>query len=255
MILNDIINNLDELIPTSLSEEWDNDGVMLALDRKREVDKILVTLDVTPECVEYAKDNGVDLIISHHPFIFNPLKNLDTCLKSEMILALVRTNVSVLSYHTRFDNSCRGMNDSLAEKLGFSNIVPLDSMGRSGKLDKTYTPEEFAKYVSDRLSTDVILYSGNNSISSAAVLGGGGKDFVAPARLSGIDAIVTGDVPHRIVTEEVLAGITVIDAGHYGTEKIFTDAIIPFLEKAGVDLNSVIKFEGSDPAVFVCKEK
>ena len=255
MKLCEIINNLDSLIPKTLSEEWDNDGVMLALDKDREIKKTVVTLDVTLDAIEFAKNNGADLIISHHPFIFNPLKNLDTCLKTELILELIGANISVLSYHTRFDNCEGGMNDSLAAALGFENPVPLDTMARAGDLPETLSPEEFAAWVAEKLSTDVVLYSGRNTVSKAAVLGGGGKDFVGPARLEGYDAIVTGDVPHRIVTEEVEAGITVVDAGHFGTEKIFVDAILPFLEKAEIDLDSVIQYRGTDPAVFVCKEK
>ena len=255
MILSDIITNLDELIPKTLSEEWDNDGVMLALDKKRDIGKIVVTLDVTPESIEFAKKCGADLIISHHPFIFKPLSNLDTCLKTDMILDLIKADISVLSYHTRFDNSEGGMNDALAFALGFENTEPLDGMARIGNLSDSYSPEEFGSYVCEMLSTDVVLYNGNNTISRVAVLGGGGKDFVAPARLAGADAIVTGDLSHGIIMNEIFAGITVIDAGHYGTEKIFVDAFIPFLEKAGVDTDNVVKFYGSDPAVFVCKER
>lgn len=255
MTLSEIIKNLDELIPHTLSEEWDNDGVMLALNKKREIEKIVVTLDVTPECIEAAKECGANLIISHHPFIFKPLSNLDTCLKTDMILDLVRADISVLSFHTRFDNSNGGMNDSLAKALGFINPEPLDGMARIGNLPDEYSPEEFAAYVCEMLSTDVVLYSGNNTISRVAVLGGGGKELVAPARLAGADAIVTGDLAHGVVMSEIFAGITIIDAGHYGTEKIFVDAFIPFLEKAGVDISRVVKFYGNDPAVFVCKER
>lgn len=255
MILSELIKKLDESIPGTLSEEWDNDGVMLALDKKRDIQKIVVTLDVTPDCIEYAKKCGASLIISHHPFIFKPLANLDTCLKTDMILDLVRADISVLSYHTRFDNSVGGMNDSLAEALGILNPEPLDGMARIGDLSGEFSPEEFAAYVCETLSTDVVLYNGNNKISRVAVLGGGGKDFVSIARLAGADAIVTGDLSHGVVMDETFAGITIIDAGHYGTEKIFVDAFVPFLEKAGVNASSVLKFYGNDPAVFVCKER
>jgi dinuclear metal center YbgI/SA1388 family protein len=254
MILSDIINSLDNLIPKTLSEEWDNDGVMLALDKGREITKCVVTLDLTPDCVEFAKKNGANLIITHHPFIFKPLTSLDECLKTKMIAELIKADISVLSYHTRFDNSTGGMNDALASALELENTKPLCEMARIGDLPDSCSSEEFAAYVCEKLSTDVVLYNAQNTVSRVAVLGGGGKDFVAPARLAGADAIVTGDLAHGIIMNEVFEGITVVDAGHYGTEKIFTRAILPFLEKAGMDMSTVLKFEGSEPRKFVCKE-
>lgn len=255
MKLNDIILNLEQLLPKTLSEEWDNDGVMFCLDRNAQITKTVLTLDVTRECIEFARESGAELIISHHPFIFKPLCSIDESLKSEMIEMLVHSKISVLSYHTRFDNIKDGMNDALAETLGLENISEFEQMGRIGELSFEFSPEEFAAYVCECLDTDTVLYSAGKKIKKVSVLGGGGKDFVFLARLAGADAIVTGDMSHGVVMSEVPSGITVVDAGHYGTEKIFTEAFLPFLERAGVASESVLKYQGKNPGVFVCKEK
>ncbi len=255
MKLSEIILKLDNLIPTSLSEEWDNDGNMLVLSPECEIDKIAVVLDVTLEAVEFAEKVGAKLIISHHPLIFKPLKNLDKNAKTDLILRLINSGISVLSYHTRFDNVSGGMNDALAEKLSLSDVESLDTMARVGTLKEKLAPEEFARYVSAKLSTDTVLYSAGREISRVAVIGGGGKDFVAPARLALADAIVTGDVSHGVVIDEVGAGITIVDAGHFGTEKIFTQVFPEFLKKAGVPNDAIYPFEARDPAVFFVKEK
>ncbi len=254
MKLSEIVKNLDALIPKTLSEEWDNDGNMLILDPEREVLKIVVALDVTKKAVEYAKEVGADLIISHHPLIFKPLANLDSTPKTKLLLDLISSGISVLSYHTRFDNVEGGMNDALSDKLEVRSAEPLDTMARIGTLESPLSAEEFASYVSEKLSTDVILYSAQNKISKVALIGGGGKDFVLPARLAGADAIVTGDISHGVVIDEVWSGITVVDAGHFGTEKIFVEVFPEFLKKAGVPSEAVCKFCDTAPGVFVLKE-
>ena len=246
----ELVKNLDALIPRELSEEWDNDGMMLVTDKEREISRAVVTLDVTPDCIEYAKAQNANLIVSHHPFIFKPLASIAEDLKSRMIVDLIRSGISVISYHTRFG----GMNDVLAEALGIENAVELDVMARVGDLPDTMSPEELASYVSECLSADVVLYNGSNTVSRLAVLGGGGKDFVFPAFHSGADAIVTGDLSHSIALEAMNSGMTVVDAGHYGTEKIFINAFPSFLEKAGLDTDKLVKFRGSDPRVLVVKE-
>jgi dinuclear metal center YbgI/SA1388 family protein len=255
MKLCDLISKLDIIVPKSLSEEWDNDGEMLVFDSSREIKKILLVLDVTEESVDYAQKIGADLIISHHPLIFHPLANLSENPKTKLILRLVSLNIQVLSFHTRFDSLEGGMNDALAGKLCLEKIEKLQIMARMGDLPTVLSPKELSYYVSEKLDADVILYSAGKPVKKVAVTGGGGKDFVSIARVAGADAIVTGDVSHSVVTDEVFAGITIVDAGHFGTEKIFATAFRSLLKQADINDDMVEEFIPLDMAVFVKRER
>ena len=74
MTVKEIYQKFEEKIPSYLREPWDNDGIMCCADGTAEIYRALVTLDVTEEVVDYAIERGFDLIVSHHPLIFKPLK-------------------------------------------------------------------------------------------------------------------------------------------------------------------------------------
>ncbi len=256
MKIYEVIEKLDSLFPKTLSEEWDNDGEMLVLDKGTEITGIVTTLDVTDEAVYEAVKCGANLIVSHHPMIFNPIKRLDGSALSKKIAKLIKNGISVLSYHTRFDSAEGGMNDRLAKKLLLENPVPFGitvgiPMGRIGDV-KECSPEEFGKRVAGLLDTDVILYEGKRSIKKVAVLGGGGKDFIHTAHTLGADAMVTGDISYSIVTEEMPYGITMVDAGHFSTEILAVDAFAEILE--AMNAPSVYRFYGERPSNFIKKE-
>ena len=140
---------MNERIPKELSCSWDNDGLMCCPDGNREVKKVLFCMDVTPEAIDYAIENGYDLIISHHPLIFKGVKSVsgDFGIPSR-IIKLIKNDVSVMSFHTRFDAVDGGVNDALAEIFGLSDIekVLCDGieMMRIGDLENEMTIEEFA---------------------------------------------------------------------------------------------------------------
>lgn len=256
MKIYEIIEKLDELFPKSLSEEWDNDGEMLVLDKSLEITGIVTTLDVTDDAVDEAVKCGANLIVSHHPMIFTPLKRLDDTPLSKKIERLIKNGISVLSYHTRFDSAKGGMNDRLASKLCLKNPVPFGlhggiPMGRIGEVEEC-SPEEFGKRVSKLLDTDTILYEGKKSIKKVAVLGGGGKDFIHTAYTLGADAMITGDISYSVVTEESPYGITMVDAGHFSTEILAVDAFAEILEE--MKAPTVFRFYGERPSKFIKKE-
>ena len=256
MKINEIKSFLESCFPSSLSEEWDNDGDMILTDGEREVTGVVTTLDVTDSAVDKAIEKGANLIVSHHPLIFKPLKRLDGSAISKRIERLIKADISVLSYHTRFDSADGGMNDLLAEKLelinpepfGFKGEIP---MGRIGDFPEC-SPGEFAAMISSLLNTDVVFFEGNRQVRRVAVLGGGGKDFIHLANTLGADAMVTGDISYSVANDELPYGITMVDAGHYSTEIISVDAFADIIEK---NFNtSVYRFYGCNPAKIVVKE-
>ena len=149
MTIKELYSTLDKLIPPSLSCEWDNDGYMCAPNGEKEVKRILVTLDVTEEAADLAVNEGYDLIISHHPFVFKGLKSItDENYISKKAIKLIGAGISVFSFHTRLDALRGGVNDTLALLLGISDAVPFgengETIGRIGELPSPMALDDFA---------------------------------------------------------------------------------------------------------------
>lgn len=126
MKLSEIINPLEKVFPKSNMEEWDNVGLMIG-DRDMEIKKIQISLDVTMNVIDNAIKNNIDLIISHHPFIFNPIKNINTdSLLGRKILKLIENKIAVYSLHTNLDSSKNGLNDFVGEIIGLKDGKIID---------------------------------------------------------------------------------------------------------------------------------
>ena len=225
----EISNKLESLIPKSLSCEWDNDGLLICPDTKHHVSKVLLALDATDEVCNYAEKISADLIVSHHPVIFSKLGSLTSDgAKSAKAVRMIKSGVSVMSYHTRFDAMTGGINDILANKLGLKNItVPEDagefSMCRMGETCEM-SAKELAEKVKAALSSPAVFYTdAGKPVKKIAVCGGDGKDFIFDAKSAGADALVTGRAGYNIMLDARDAGISVIEAGHYYTEIIFAE--------------------------------
>lgn len=222
MTVKELYEYLNKRIPAELSCEWDNDGLMCCPSGDREVKKVLVTLDVSDEMAELAIENRCDVILSHHPLIFKPIKSLsdDNTIPARLI-KLVQSGISVMSFHTRLDVLPGGVNDALSEKLGLHDIEPFGEegvmMGRVGYVDET-TLEKFAKFVKTTLGTPTVLYNGRLPVKKVAVLGGSGEDFIGAAKERGADTFVSGNIGYHIMAEAKENGINLIEAGHYFTE-------------------------------------
>ena len=224
----EISNKLEALIPKSLSCDWDNDGLLICPDTGHTVSKVLIALDATDAVCKYAEEIGADLIVTHHPVIFSKLASLTSDgEKSAKAVKMIKSGISVMSYHTRFDAMRGGINDILANKLGLENIIVPDagefSMCRMGE---TYemSAASFAEKIKSALSSPAVFYTdAGKLIKTVAVCGGDGKDFIYDAKNAGADALVTGRAGYNIMIDARDAGISVIEAGHYYTEVIFTE--------------------------------
>lgn len=236
MTVSEIYKNFTKCIPEQLSCEWDNDGVMVCPDSEAEVKKVLVTLDVTEEIVDYAIERGFDLIVSHHPLIFKPLTRItEENHISRKVVKLIANAISVFSFHTRADTVQGGVNDRLAETIGLLGVTPFGEggLGRIGVMPNEYELEIFADGVKLSLGADTVRVSdGYNTVKKVAVVGGDGKDFVLDAIKAGADTFVSGRLSYNVMEEASELGINLIEAGHYFTEfpvtEFFSELITRF---------------------------
>ena len=222
MTVQELYNLMNKHIPESLCEPWDNDGIMCSPDLSAEVGKVIVTLDVTDEIVDYAISRGVDLIVSHHPLVFRPLTRLsEENHIARKLIKLVTNGISVFSFHTRLDKVKGGVNDILAQIIGLSDVTAFGegNLGRIGTLSEECDLEVFADGVKSKLSSDSVkIADAYNPVKRVAVVGGDGKDFVEAAIAAGADTYLSGRISYNVMEEASDMGINLIEAGHYFTE-------------------------------------
>ena len=230
----------DELIPKTLSCDWDNDGLMCCPDASREVKKVLVALDATADVVAEAIEGGYDAIITHHPFIFKGLKSItEGNFIASKGIDLIRAGISVFSFHTRLDASVGGVNDVLASVLGIKNTTPFGEvdMGRIGTLDAPMSAEEFARVVKNALGVPAVnLSTCGKPCYRVAVLGGGGDSEVGAAMAAGADTYVTGNLGFHTLTDAPDMGINLIEAGHFYTENPVCHRICEIVHEADASI-------------------
>ena len=222
MTVAQIYEKLSQRIPEHLREEWDNDGLMCASDDSIEVQRTLITLDITEEVVDYAVANNFDLIVSHHPLIFRPLKAVvEDDHVARKVIKLIKNDVAVISLHTRADKVEGGVNDTLCEILGIRDTQPFGEgfIGRIGVLDEELCMEDFSYLLKGLLNADgVKVADALIPVQRVAVVGGDGKDFVEDALRLGADTFVSGRISYNIMAEANEMGINLIEAGHFFTE-------------------------------------
>ena len=235
-----------EVIPEHLREPWDNDGIMCCADGSSEVYRVLVSLDVTEEIVDYAIERGFDLIVSHHPLIFKPISSLDEENHiSRKLIKLVCSGISVFSFHTRADKLVGGVNDRLADILGMSDVRPFGEgdLGRIGTIDETMDLQDFAYRVKQLCGSDIVRYSdGFNDVHTVALVGGDGKGYVKAAIEEGADTYISGRIGYNVMEEAAEMGINLIEAGHYFTEQHITE----FFRELLIDFDPNLYVEVAD---------
>lgn len=219
---------LQQKAPFETAEDWDNAG-LLAGDPDTTVTGILLTLDITPQAVDFAAENGFNLIVSHHPVIFHPLRRLEP---NGAPYALARRGVAALCAHTNLDKAPGGVNDTLAALLGLHDVRAMpDGLCRIGELSTLLLPDELAALTAERLHTDVRLCAGGREIHRVGLCTGAGGEFAAG--LSGqVEAFITGEVRHHEWLQAAQDGITLIEAGHYATEMPVTRTLYNWLSAA-----------------------
>lgn len=241
MTVEEIYEALEREIPDTLREPWDNDGLMCAPDGSREVERAIVALDITESVVDYAISEGADLIVTHHPLIFKPLRSIsENGNVSRKVIKLIQHGIAVISLHTRADKVTGGVNDILADILGLTDTEPFGegNLGRIGMLDGETSIEDFSYTVKEALGADCVKVSDACiPVQKVAVVGGDGKDFVKDALSLGADTYVSGRISYNMMVEAAEMGINLIEAGHYFTEAPVTAYFQELLYRLDPDMD------------------
>lgn len=235
----DIYNFLNDIAPFDTSLSFDNCGLLTG-NYKNSVSKVVLSLDITSDVVKEAQNIGAELIISHHPIIFKPLKNISF---NSAVHLLCKFEINAICAHTNMDVAKEGVNYYLAKKLKINSLKPLcyeenKPLGLIGTLNESMSCTEFAKHVKNCLHCKGLRYTNTGkTIKKVAVCSGSGGDFVKEAYLKSADAFVTGEIKHSQILEANELELSIVDAGHYKTENVIISPLAEKLKKHFKDMS------------------
>ncbi len=260
MNCHEIIGKLESLSPAAFAEDWDNIG-LLAGRQDKEVETIYIALDATDEVVEEAVRLGADMLLTHHPLIFKKLDRVTTDdFTGRRICQLIKNDISYYAMHTNFD--VMGMADAAADELSlkdrtvlnvtYEDDISKEGCGRVGKLKKCMSVAELAALVKARFHVPNVRVFGElgDIAEVVAVMPGSGGGYIKDALKAGADVMITGDIDHHEGIDAVAQGMTIIDAGHYGIEKLFISYMEEYIRRELPGLR-IYKAEIKEPFVVV----
>ena len=231
--VSDILQYLETLAPRDMKMDWDNVGLLCG-SRAASVTKVLLALDPFEHVCREAADWGAELMVTHHPLIFQPVKSVtDETSVGRGLMTLCRHGISAINAHTNLDCAPGGVNDVLAESLGLTDIsvIPCEE-GPCGLLRcgtvREQSLAEFLCHVKSALGCDGLRYVNcERPVHRVAVGGGACADMLADAAAAGCDTFVTADVKYNQFWDAKELGLNLIDAGHFATE----NPVIPALAR------------------------
>lgn len=256
MKIKDILGALEEFAPLALQDGYDNAGLQIGLAEDAEATGVLLSLDVTEEVVNEAVLRGCNLIISHHPLMFQPVKSFTGKTHVERaILKAIKNDITVYAAHTNLDVAYGGVNFKMAEKLGLQKAEFLAGRENYTSGDKTFTAGEgiiaslpeavskkaFMEQVKEvfRLKSLRVNNASPKSIKRVALCGGNGAFLIPQAIEKGADVFITGEIGyHRFFGYE--KDILLLEIGHYESEQYTIELLRDIITKAA-------------PSVHVCK--
>ncbi len=256
MILSEIIQQLEALAPRAAACDWDNPGLLVGR-RDREISKVYIALDATASVVDAAIAAGAELILTHHPILFHAVKQVnDETPLGRKLLTLIRNDVAVYSMHTNFDSCPGGMGDLVCRQLGLQNLGPMEAaayqednvfaaaeraegrevsrygIGFVAELPEAMSARELATYVKRCFGLPFVnFYDAGRPIRRLACCPGSGRGEMENVLRCAVDAFLTGDMGHHDGLDYVEAGISLLDAGHYGLEHVFVPAVAAYMRK------------------------
>lgn len=239
MLCREIVNIIERTYPKGAALEWDNVGLLIGRAEK-EVRKIYVALDATEDVIREAVLFGADMLVTHHPLIFSPMKKItDEDFIGRNVVALLQQDIACYAMHTNYD--VLGMAELSGNRLELANMEVLEltdmqrgeGIGRVGELRKEMTLEECCVLVKQRFHLPAVKVFGEKErlVRRAAISPGSGKGMTEAALKRKAQVLITGDIGHHEGIDALAQGLAIIDAGHYGLEHIFIEDMVKYLEK------------------------
>ena len=217
----EILDFLWSIAPEAGKEPWDNVGHLVGR-RHASVDHILVSLNITMPVIHEAIEKGTQLIVSHHPLIWDSYKHVtDSVFQQDKVLTLAEHRISAICMHTNLDEAEDGVDDTLAEALELKPECHLaeGTIGHVSMLPEPMDLQDFLPMVKEKLHANGLRYcNGGRSVRRIATGCGSCGEYLADAVKAGCDTFITGDVKYSVMIDALGQGINLIDAGHYPTE-------------------------------------
>lgn len=212
----EIYDYINSFAPFETAMSFDNAGLLVG-NPQTEVKKVLVTLDVTSKVINEAVGKNAQLIVSHHPIIFNPIKNL---LSDSVPYLAAKNNLTVISAHTNLDVARGGVNDNLAKETGVQPDRFFDEdCALIGHLSAETECKEFALYIKSKLDCNGLRFTERDGkIKNVVVSCGAGGNNIFLAKKLNADAFVTGEIKHHEIIFANENNIAVFDLGHFKSE-------------------------------------
>lgn len=257
MLCCDVMEKLNELSPVSYAADWDNVGLLVGR-REKEIKTVYIALDATDEVIEKAHEKKADLLLTHHPLIFTGLKRVNSDdVTGRRLLSLIRRDICCYAMHTNFD--VMGMADAAADEISlkkrevlevtYEDEIGKEGFGRIGKLPRIMTLAECADFVKKQFKLAHVRVFGlpDTVLETAAISPGSGKSMISSAVQKGADVLITGDIGHHEGIDANAAGLCIIDAGHFGIEKLFIPYMREYLNRECAELTV---YEDDSPEPF-----
>lgn len=253
----------DSVAPFYMKFGFDNIGHLVGF-KDAPVSKVLVALDITDEVVDEAVGMGAELIVSHHPLIWEPLKRVvDDDIKGRKIIKMIQNGISAICLHTNMDSAEAGVNGFLMCAIGITGSEYLAPHGvhpdgnpygvaRYGELSQAVELEEFLLRLKKDLGANGLRYiSGGKKVHRVACCGGAGAGDMMKAIEAGCDTYVTADLKydHFLTAKEM--GLNLIDADHYCTENLIVAPLAIWLKQRWPELEIATSKVHKQPIKFI----
>ncbi len=226
-----IITILEKYASLDLAEDWDNSGWQINLHHDY-TNKVLVALSLTKDVLEQAITNDCDLIVTHHPLIFQRLSKID----DTVLVQAIKHNICVYSAHTNLDKTYGSTTDALAGVLGLKNLVKVNEFVKIANIKDEIALDEFLGKVKMSLGSERLkLINPNNieTVRSVAICAGSGGSYIKLLADYDVDLLITGDVKYHAALE--VRDFAVLDVGHFESELPVLPLIQGLIAKAGVE--------------------